>query len=79
MCVCLFLVRFIGIASVGYVQQAFIMLMLFSLNSRRISPTILLDVPRDSMIMNEEIFGPLLPILTVRTQAVHDIEICQSF
>lgn len=31
----------------------------------RISPTILLDVPRDSMIMNEEIFGPLLPILTV--------------
>ncbi|KAB1221082.1 Aldehyde dehydrogenase family 3 member H1 [Morella rubra] len=30
----------------------------------RISPTILLDVPRDSMIMNEEIFGPLLPILT---------------
>ncbi|KAJ7959155.1 Aldehyde dehydrogenase [Quillaja saponaria] len=31
----------------------------------RIAPTILLDVPRDSLIMNEEIFGPLLPILTV--------------
>uniref|UniRef100_A0A0R0GDQ5 Aldehyde dehydrogenase n=1 Tax=Glycine max TaxID=3847 RepID=A0A0R0GDQ5_SOYBN len=31
----------------------------------KISPTVLLDVPRDSLIMNEEIFGPLLPILTV--------------
>ncbi|KAE8100707.1 hypothetical protein FH972_018575 [Carpinus fangiana] len=31
----------------------------------RIAPTILLDVPRDSVIMNEEIFGPLLPIVTV--------------
>ncbi|XP_060673445.1 aldehyde dehydrogenase family 3 member H1 isoform X2 [Ziziphus jujuba] len=31
----------------------------------RIAPTILLDVPRDSLIMNEEIFGPLLPIITV--------------
>ncbi|ONI34695.1 hypothetical protein PRUPE_1G493800 [Prunus persica] len=31
----------------------------------RIAPTILLDVSRDSLIMNEEIFGPLLPILTV--------------
>ncbi|KAK4751994.1 hypothetical protein SAY87_020792 [Trapa incisa] len=31
----------------------------------RIEPTILLDVPRDSLIMEEEIFGPLLPILTV--------------
>ncbi|WJX16658.1 Aldehyde dehydrogenase 3 member H1 [Trifolium repens] len=31
----------------------------------RISPTILLDVPRDSLIMSEEIFGPLLPIITV--------------
>ncbi|CAI0393149.1 unnamed protein product [Linum tenue] len=29
----------------------------------RIAPTILLDVPRDSLIMSEEIFGPLLPIL----------------
>ncbi|CAI0599269.1 unnamed protein product [Linum tenue] len=31
----------------------------------RIAPTILLDVLRDSLIMNEEIFGPLLPILTL--------------
>lgn len=38
------------------------------LNGRQIAPTILLDVPRDSLIMKEEIFGPLLPILTVRTK-----------
>ncbi|GAB2224360.1 hypothetical protein Droror1_Dr00005115 [Drosera rotundifolia] len=31
----------------------------------KIAPTILLDVPEDSLIMNEEIFGPLLPILLV--------------
>ncbi|CAM8938315.1 unnamed protein product [Rhodiola kirilowii] len=31
----------------------------------QISPTILLDVPEDSLIMSEEIFGPLLPIVTV--------------
>ncbi|KAM6542055.1 hypothetical protein CsatB_006502 [Cannabis sativa] len=31
----------------------------------RIAPTLLLDVPRDSLIMSEEIFGPLLPIITV--------------
>ncbi|KAM7511095.1 hypothetical protein LguiB_009970 [Lonicera macranthoides] len=31
----------------------------------KIAPTILLDVPEDSLIMNEEIFGPLLPIITV--------------
>lgn len=31
----------------------------------KISPTILLDVPENSQIMQEEIFGPLLPILTV--------------
>ncbi|CAB80296.1 aldehyde dehydrogenase like protein [Arabidopsis thaliana] len=29
-------------------------------------PTILLDPPLDSEIMNEEIFGPILPIITVR-------------
>ncbi|KAF5182586.1 Aldehyde dehydrogenase [Thalictrum thalictroides] len=33
--------------------------------SLKIAPTILLDVPEDSLIMQEEIFGPLLPILTV--------------
>lgn len=32
---------------------------------RKIAPTILLDVPDDSTIMKEEIFGPLLPIVTV--------------
>ncbi|KAL9144669.1 hypothetical protein ABFS82_14G310800 [Erythranthe guttata] len=31
----------------------------------KIAPTILLDVEEDSLIMNEEIFGPLLPIVTV--------------
>ncbi|KAM7260424.1 hypothetical protein ACFE04_016165 [Oxalis oulophora] len=31
----------------------------------RIAPTILLDVPLNSLIMKEEIFGPLLPIITV--------------
>ncbi|KAL9359156.1 hypothetical protein Peur_047279 [Populus x canadensis] len=31
----------------------------------KISPTILVDVPCDSLIMKEEIFGPLLPILIV--------------
>ncbi|XP_078157119.1 aldehyde dehydrogenase family 3 member H1-like [Carex rostrata] len=31
----------------------------------KISPTILLDVPLDSLIMKDEIFGPLLPIVTV--------------
>ncbi|XP_050876299.1 betaine aldehyde dehydrogenase, chloroplastic [Lathyrus oleraceus] len=35
----------------------------------RIAPTILLDVPQDSLIMSEEIFGPLLPIVTVRIKA----------
>ncbi|PON79895.1 Succinylglutamate-semialdehyde dehydrogenase [Trema orientale] len=34
-------------------------------NKLRIAPTILLDVPQESEIMNEEIFGPLLPIITV--------------
>ncbi|CAN6325986.1 unnamed protein product [Urochloa humidicola] len=31
----------------------------------KIAPTLLLDVPLDSAIMKEEIFGPLLPIITV--------------
>ncbi|XP_059432049.1 aldehyde dehydrogenase family 3 member H1-like isoform X1 [Corylus avellana] len=34
-------------------------------NQLKIAPTILLDVPDDSQIMQEEIFGPLMPILTV--------------
>ncbi|KAK6114882.1 hypothetical protein DH2020_007151 [Rehmannia glutinosa] len=31
----------------------------------KIAPTVILDAPDDSLIMNEEIFGPLLPIVTV--------------
>ncbi|KAL0438111.1 UNVERIFIED_CONTAM: Aldehyde dehydrogenase [Sesamum latifolium] len=31
----------------------------------KIAPTIILDAPEDSLILNEEIFGPLLPIVTV--------------
>jgi hypothetical protein len=36
-----------------------------SLDCRKIAPTLLLDVPQDSAIMTGEIFGPLLPIVTV--------------
>lgn len=31
----------------------------------KISPTILVDVPEGSTMMHEEIFGPLLPVVTV--------------
>ncbi|XP_047958708.1 aldehyde dehydrogenase-like [Salvia hispanica] len=31
----------------------------------KIAPTVILDPPLDSLIMTEEIFGPLLPIITV--------------
>ncbi|KAL1533608.1 aldehyde dehydrogenase (NAD(+)) [Salvia divinorum] len=31
----------------------------------KIAPTVILDAPLDSLIMTEEIFGPLLPIITV--------------
>ncbi|XP_045809563.1 aldehyde dehydrogenase family 3 member H1-like [Trifolium pratense] len=37
----------------------------------RIAPTLLLDVPRDSLIMSEEIFGPLLINDTVLHLVVH--------
>ncbi len=33
--------------------------------SRRIAPTLLIDVPLDSEVMQEEIFGPILPLITV--------------
>lgn len=35
--------------------------------NRVIEPTILLNPPLDAQIMTEEIFGPLLPIITVRS------------
>lgn len=40
----------------------------FSIHSK-IAPTVILDAPADSLIMNEEIFGPLLPIITVKLYA----------
>lgn len=33
-----------------------------------IEPTILVDVPEDTIIMQQEIFGPILPIVTYRNQ-----------
>lgn len=33
--------------------------------SRYLAPTVLTDVPRDAPVMREEIFGPILPIVTV--------------
>ncbi|KAM9812065.1 aldehyde dehydrogenase family 3 member A2-like isoform 3-T6 [Syngnathus typhle] len=37
----------------------------YDASQRYIAPTILKDVPPDSKLMQEEIFGPLLPIVTV--------------
>jgi aldehyde dehydrogenase (NAD+) len=34
---------------------------------RFIAPTVLVDVPADAAILQEEIFGPLLPVVTYRT------------
>ncbi|XP_027340668.1 aldehyde dehydrogenase family 3 member I1, chloroplastic-like isoform X2 [Abrus precatorius] len=31
----------------------------------KIAPTVILNVPEDAMVMQEEIFGPILPIITV--------------
>jgi aldehyde dehydrogenase (NAD+) len=36
-------------------------------NGREIEPTILTDVAPDAPVMQEEIFGPVLPVLTYRT------------
>lgn len=35
-------------------------------SQRYIAPTVLIDVPTDSPVMQEEVFGPVLPILTVK-------------
>jgi aldehyde dehydrogenase (NAD+) len=35
---------------------------------RRIQPTLLINVPADSAMMNEEIFGPILPVFTYDTK-----------
>lgn len=47
----------------------------FSSDERFISPTILTHVTLDSKIMNDEIFGPLLPVITYRNldDAIHVI------
>lgn len=45
-------------------------------NYRRIAPTIVLDAPQDSLIMSEEIFGPLLPIITV---TIKDTELFEKY
>ena len=37
----------------------------FDAESRYIAPTVLVDVDRDSRLMDEEIFGPLLPVISV--------------
>ncbi|KAJ8254225.1 hypothetical protein COCON_G00208370 [Conger conger] len=34
---------------------------------RYIAPTVLVDVPEDDVLMDGEIFGPILPILTIQT------------
>ncbi|MBT9393191.1 aldehyde dehydrogenase family protein [Hymenobacter sp. NST-14] len=43
--------------------------------SRFIEPTVLLDAPTDSRVMQEEIFGPLLPVRTFRNlmEAVDEV------
>ncbi|KAL5704413.1 aldehyde dehydrogenase (NAD(+)) [Ranunculus cassubicifolius] len=43
----------------------------------RIAPTLLLNVPGDSLIMQNEIFGPLLPIVTV-DEVEESLEMIQS-
>ena len=36
-------------------------------NDLYIAPTVLVDVPLDSQVMQEEIFGPILPIIEVKS------------
>jgi len=46
--------------------------------NRYVEPTILLDPPLDSEIMNEEIFGPILPIITVSIFKAYSIYISKQ-
>ncbi|XP_042221629.1 aldehyde dehydrogenase, dimeric NADP-preferring-like [Homarus americanus] len=39
----------------------------FDLSDRWVEPTLLVDVPENSKVMTEEIFGPILPIINVET------------
>src|SRR5262249_34757920 len=39
-------------------------------SARRMMPVLILDPPRDSLVMGDEIFGPILPILGYRS--IHD-------
>ncbi|KAJ1387792.1 Zinc finger, RING-CH-type [Sesbania bispinosa] len=45
----------------------------------KIAPTILLDVPEEAMVMQEEIFGPILPIITVSTRSQQQTSSGHSF
>ncbi len=53
--------RLAGLLGSGHVASGGMV----DLADRYISPTVLLDVAPDSPVMSEEIFGPILPILTV--------------
>lgn len=46
---------------------------------RFIEPTILLDPPLDAEIMTEEIFGPILPIITVTNNILNSLYLQNPF
>eukprot|EP00934_Nitzschia_sp_Nitz4_P007438 Nitzschia sp. Nitz4//scaffold144_size56818//4423//6000//NITZ4_006527-RA/size56818-processed-gene-0.63-mRNA-1//1//CDS//3329536486//7428//frame0 len=50
---------------------------LCDVETKYICPTLLLDPPKDSMILKEEIFGPVLPIVTVNSRE-EAIRTCQE-
>lgn len=70
MCICLYSLL-LHYFIFSFWDEPVLKLVTLSLNGRRIAPTILLDVPQDSLIMSEEIFGPLLPILTVSAELLY--------
>ncbi len=53
----------VGVAMVGGKADA---------ATRRIEPTLLVDVPEDAPCMQEEIFGPLLPVITY--ESIEEVE-----